>query len=286
MIPIRKVFLISILVLVFLRGCTIWPHAQTGTPAPIFTVIPTLTILPSSTVLGCQETHGHFEFHSFQTQHMTHPLEFRVFLPPCYGIDESKKYPVLYLLHGQSYNDDQWDRLGADEALDALIASGEVVPFIIVMPRESNYMINQWQSRYAPALAEELIPWMEAHYSVCSQRACRAIGGLSRGAAWAMRIGLIYWQTFGAIGAHSLAPFIGDFNEATIWFRQIPAGKYPRIWIDAGDRDFIKDDAWHFKHRLDEYDVPNEWYVFPGSHTEKYWSAHVSDYLKWYAIAW
>ena len=74
----------------------------------------------------CSETRGRFEFQEIQTTLMTHPLSFRVYLPPCYDFDESTRYPVLYFLHGQSFNDDQWDRLGADEALDELIAEGEV----------------------------------------------------------------------------------------------------------------------------------------------------------------
>ena len=217
---------------------------------------------------------------------MTHPLQFRVYLPACYGNDKDRRYPVLYLLHGQSYTDDQWDRLGADEAMDGLIYSGEIPPFILVLPKESNYMITQWQSKYGQALAAELVPWVDAHYQTCTDRACRAIGGLSRGAGWAMRIGLMEWGIFSAIGAHSLAPFPGDFNAAPFWIKAIPDGSLPRIWIDVGDRDFIRDPAWVFKDRLDDYKVPNEWFVLPGSHTEKYWSGNVTTYLRWYAAGW
>jgi enterochelin esterase-like enzyme len=224
-----------------------------------------------------------FEFHEIQTIRMTHPLQFRVYLPACYGIEKNQLFPVLYLLHGQSFNDDQWDRLGMDEALDSMIAAGDVQPMIIVMPKESNYMNNQWDSKYGPALAEELVPWVDAHYQTCTERACRAIGGLSRGAGWAMRTGLIYWQTFGTIGAHSFAPFRGDFNAVPLWIKDIPPDKLPHIWIDVGDRDFIADAARVWKDRLDDYDVPNEWIVLPGSHTEKYWSGNVGIYLKWYA---
>lgn len=214
---------------------------------------------------------------------MTHPLQFRVYLPACYGMEKKRLHPVLYILHGQSFNDDQWDRLGMDEALDSMIASGEVKPMIIVMPKESNYMNNQWDSKYGPALAEELVPWVDAHYQTCADRTCRAIGGLSRGAGWAMRTGLIYWQTFGAIGAHSFAPFRGDFNAVPFWIKAIPPDKLPHIWIDVGDRDFIADAARVWKDRLDDYHVLNECHVLPGSHTEKYWSRNAGVYLKWYA---
>jgi enterochelin esterase-like enzyme len=217
---------------------------------------------------------------------MNYPMEGRVYLPPCYAFDRQKRYPVLYLLHGQSFNDDQWDRLGADEALDDLILNGEVEPFIIVMPKETNYLNNQWDSKYGPSLAEELIPWIDARYRTLPDRDHRAIGGLSRGAAWAMRIGMIYWESFSAIGCHSFAPFRGDFNEAPFWFAEIPKERLPRVYIDMGAQDVNLDPANVFEVRLSKYDIPHEWHVFHGNHTESYWSEHTPDYLHWYAAGW
>jgi enterochelin esterase-like enzyme len=127
---------------------------------------------------------------------------------------------------------------------------------------------------------------VDTHYQTCVDRNCRAIGGLSRGAGWAMHVGLIYWRTFGAIGGHSLAPIRGDFNAAPLWIKAIPPNQLPRIWIDVGTRDFMADPARVWKDRLDDYSVPNEWHVFPGSHNEKYWSENVSVYLQWYARLW
>ena len=253
------------------------------TPQPLPTLTPTVAFTPTP---YCSETRGRFEFLEIQTELMTHPLSFRVYLPPCYDFDEVVRYPVLYYLHGQSFTDDQWDRLGADETLDMLIAEAEVPPFIIVMPKESNYMIDQWTSKYGPALAEELVPWMDAHYRTMTDRKYRAIGGLSRGAAWAMRIGLIYWETFGIIGGHSLAPFRGDFNESPFWFQEIPEDQKPRIWIDVGTMDFIADAARVFADRLEDYDMPFEWHVFDGAHVESYWGGNLETYLKWYAQNW
>ncbi len=277
-------FICIVLCLIF-SSCQ--PNEPAQTIAPNRTVQPTMTAAPSATPTSyCTETRSRFEFHEIQTELMTHPLSLRVYLPPCYDFDNQVRYPVLYYLHGQSFNDDQWDRLEADETLDALIAAGEVEPFIIVMPKESNYMIDQWTSKYGPALAEELVPWIDAQYRTIADRDHRAIGGLSRGAAWAMRIGLIYWETFGTIGGHSLAPFRGDFNESPFWFWEIPEDQKPRIWIDAGTMDFMHDPARVFADRLEEYEMPYEWHVFDGAHVESYWSANVETYLKWYAESW
>jgi enterochelin esterase-like enzyme len=281
----KRAWGVGILLSLVLGGCQPLEPAPTETPSA--TVQPTMTPAPTLTPTPyCAETRGRFEFNDIQTELMTHPLYFRVYLPPCYDFDKESRYPVLYLLHGQSSNDDQWDRLGADGTLDSLVASGEVPPFIIVMPRESNYMIDQWTSKYGPALALEFVPWIDANYRTIADRDHRAIGGLSRGGAWAMRTGLIYWETFGAIGGHSLAPFRGDFNESPFWFWEIPEDQKPRIWIDAGTTDFMHDPALVFANRLEEYDMPYEWHVFEGAHVESYWSANVETYLKWYAEGW
>lgn len=277
------------LVLILAPACGSRPISQpTQSPAPHQLVVsPTSPApAPSSTPEACQEAHGRFEFHEAQTSLMTHPLSFRVYLPPCYGYDPQRRYPALYLLHGQSFTDDQWERLGADEVLDHLVTSQALAPFILVLPKESNYMIDQWTSKFGPAIGEELVPWVDNHYRTCRQRACRAIGGISRGAGWAMRIGLIYWDVFGSIGGHSLAPFRGDFNQAPFWFADIPEDQKPRIWIDAGDRDFMHDPARVFADRLEDYEMPYEWHVFPGAHDERYWAEHMEDYLLWYAQGW
>ncbi len=278
-------WIVLLCVLIIAAGCQ--PAAlnlPVETPEPV--IIPRETSEPTQTAIPCLETRGRFEFHEIQTTVMTHPLQFRVYLPACYDNDPKRQYPSLYLLHGQSFNDDQWDRLGVDETLDDLLAAGESDGFILVMPKESNYMIDQWTSKFGQAIGEELVPWINAHYRTRPEREWRAIGGISRGAGWAMRIGLIYAQTFGAIGAHSLAPFRGDFNAAPFWFAEIPPDQKPRIWIDAGDRDFMHDPARVFADRLDDFDMPYEWHVYPGAHTETYWSQHIADYLSWYAIGW
>jgi len=233
--------------------------------------------------MSCMQMGGEYHFHETQTELMTHPLALRVYLPPCYYADPAMRYPVLYLLHGQSFQDDQWDRVGADETLYGLVASGEIEPFIIVMPCESNYMNNSSDSKYGPAIAEELVPWMDSHYRTCTERDCRAIGGISRGSAWAMRTGLMYWETFGVIGAHSFPPFRGDFNAVPLWLQDMGEENYPQVWIDIGDQDPDLDAARVFKDRLVQYEVPMVWQVLVGGHTETYWARNVEMYLRWYA---
>jgi enterochelin esterase-like enzyme len=257
------------------------------TVSPVVQVTATVTMpIPIAKASACEETSGYFEFFEMPSEIMNYPMEGRVYLPPCYDADAGKRYPVLYFLHGQSFKDDQWDRLGADEALDVMVTSGEIAPFIIVMPKETNYMNSQWDSKYGISLAEELVPFIDEKYQTIPEREARAIGGLSRGAAWAMRTGMIYWETFSAIGCHSFAPFRGDYNEAPFWFQKVPLEQQHRIYIDMGFLDVNLDPAYVFETRLMKYGIPHEWHVFHGTHNEAYWSEHVAEYLFWYAQGW
>jgi len=79
---------------------------------------------------------GSVEVSEIRTTLLPAPLVYRIYLPPCYEEDTDQSYPVIYLIHGQTYSDTQWDRLGVPETADRLIRTGQVPPFIVVMPRD------------------------------------------------------------------------------------------------------------------------------------------------------
>ncbi len=214
-------------------------------------------------------------------------MDYAVYLPPCYDEQPEHRYPVLYLIHGQSYNHDQWDRLGADETMNSLVSSGEISPFILVLPRDRSWGPPA-EDLFGAVLAEELIPFIDSHYRTLDDRAHRAIGGLSRGAGWAVHLGLSRQELFGAIGGHSLPVFWSDTPYIRRWLAAIPPGEYPRIYLDIGEKDRpqILNSARWFENLLTERDIPHEWYLFPGYHEEAYWQAHLEEYIRWYASDW
>ena len=211
--------------------------------------------------------------------------EFRVYLPPCYDEKTDERYPVLYLLHGQTYTDDQWIRLGATRVLDALIVSGESRPFIIVFPDD-----RYWNLEAGPAFGDRLIndivPYIDATYRTLPDRSHRAIGGMSRGAGWSLRLGLSRWELFSAIGLHSLAVLQKDASRIEGWIGKIPPSSRPQIFMDIGENDQELLMAQRVESQFNDFDVLHEWYLYSGAHTEEYWSAHVEEYMRWYAGQW
>lgn len=260
-------------------------QAHSPTPRPLPTASPTM--LPSPTPLACLQEGGTVEEKEIEFRPGNPPYAFRLYLPPCYEEQEDPNYPVLVMIHGQTFADDQWDRLGIDEAADALIAEGKARPFLIVMPRERDTFGDIYASPFARGLIEDLLPWIDANYPTCADRSCRAIGGLSRGGAWALRLGMEHWEVFGAIGMHSTPPFIGD-RETFLprWLAAIPADELPRIYMDTGRQDWYLVATSRLEQYLVQAGVPHEWYLFNGTHDEAYWSAHVTDYLGWYTRPW
>jgi len=261
-------------------------HA-TATAVAVLTAAISKDEASATAMAMCAAAGGQIEQVKIDSQYLDAGLRFRVYTPPCYDENMMQLYPVLYLVHGQTFNDDQWDRVGADEAASQLIAAGEVAPFIIVMP----YDISSNQpslDHFGEAVVEELLPWIDSNYRTLEDGEHRAIGGLSRGASWAIHLGLTHPELFGAMGGHSPPVFVEDASKVRGWLDNIPAELMPRIWLDIGERDqrAILDSATWFEGLLDEREIPHEWSLFSGDHSEKYWSAHVEMYLRWYAADW
>lgn len=286
------------LILFLLAGCAPGQPAQSAPRVPEQTFTPTATQpeathtptetaqpMLTPTPAGCQESGGRVERFTLDSAAVGRPLGVRVYTPPCYDAAQLPGYPVLYLLHGQSFSDDQWDRLGVPATADRLIAAGEAPPFLVVMPQEYYYLKDLGESTYGKALIEEVLPWVEANYAACRERACRAIGGLSRGASWAAWLGFESWTLFGAIGLHSL-PSAASGSLRYAWLPQIPEDERPRLYLDIGTKDVYYPYALEFEKFLNEVRLPHQWHLNPGGHDEEYWSAHVEEYLRWYAQGW
>jgi enterochelin esterase-like enzyme len=272
--------------LLFLAGCapntplpapTQTPAPQTLTPTSVPT--PSETPVPSPTPDPCLGTRGTVEEIAFDSTALP---SFYIYLPECYARDVGTRYPVLYLLHGQNYQADQWLRLGAPQIVGGMIAAGNAPPFIIVMP----FNVASWRGadvdEFGEVFINDFIPFIDQNYRTVATRGKRALGGLSRGGGWAIRYGLTRPDLFGAFGAHSPAIFYRDYSKLDDWLREIPEDEVPLIYIDIGDADGDLADARNFADLLAEMGVVHEWHLYTGSHEEGYWQAHAEEYLFWY----
>lgn len=264
-----------------IAGETVSPqNAPTRTPPD--TPPDPLTTTPSP---DCLVEGGSLQSETIFSERLDADFHFQIYLPHCYPFRTDQPYPVIYLLHGLFNDNEQWLRLGLLEKMNALIADGIIPPFIVVLPQEDVFKPHQ-TSLFADALAEELIPWVDAHYETQTDRKYRGIGGISRGAAWAVRIGFTHFNTFRRVGVHSLPEFEADTGRINSWITSIPREDLPTFFIDIGRDDPDWQSAQAFANQLNDNNVPHEWYLFKGGHTETYWTNHLEQYLLWYAKNW
>ncbi|GMR11417.1 MAG: hypothetical protein BMS9Abin28_2249 [Anaerolineae bacterium] len=266
--------------------------AQPPTPEPIVVTPTTLPAeaLPSATPRpttasrpdeesGCKETAGQMIQGELVDKELPRSLPYRVYLPPC-AAEARGQLPTLYLLHGLARTDAQWDELGADEVAQELVVAEQAPPFLIVMPWERLGL------DYEKTIVDYLIPHIESEYGASQDRALRSIGGISRGAGWALRIGLQHPELFTAIGLHSPAVLPPDMFMLPGWIEAIPMDSMPELWIDIGDRDPLRLSLPELTALFDEAQVPYILRSYPGEHIEAYWEDHVEDYLRWYVSGW
>jgi enterochelin esterase family protein len=134
-----------------------------------------------------------------------------VYTPPGYeaGAD---KYPVFYLLHGAFDSDNSWSTVGrAGFILDNLIAAGKAKPMVVVMPHGHtgpfSFGRGSMSGEFEPEFVTDIMPLVEQRYRVRTDRASRALAGLSMGGAHTLNIGIPNLGKFAYLGVYSSGIF-------------------------------------------------------------------------------
>lgn len=273
---------------------TLAPSA-TPTRTPIPTATPDYTATP--TPFPCADTRGQLiELDGFRSESARETLPVRIYVPPCYAPSQ-KRYPVLYLLHGLSYDETQWADIGLYDALDQGIRLGLLAPMIVVTPALGN--IGQRNSfppdaSYETFVLDDLMPRIQRQFCTINTPRNRAIGGISRGGFWAFSLAMRHPDVFGSVGGHS-AFFPNNIDEIPAAFSPLEMALDAaalqqanlRIYLDNGISDSSGPSQQLFSSRLSARGIPHTYEVNPvGEHNNDYWAAHVSEYLEFYAAPW
>jgi enterochelin esterase-like enzyme len=223
--------------------------------------------------------HGKLEMVEYDSKSVGNKRKALVYSPPGYSTDT--KYPVLYLLHGIGGDEEEWRRGGQPNViLDNLIADKKAVPMIIVMPNgraQTDDRPGPNAMATAPAFGKfdqdllgSLIPFIEAKYSVVTDRESRALAGLSMGGGQSLNFGLGNLDTFAWVGGFSSAPntkpgaeLVPDAEKAT---KQLKL-----LYVSCGNKDGLIRISQNVHGYLKEKNVPHIWHVDDHAHDFQHW---------------
>ena len=128
-----------------------------------------------------------------------------VFLPPSYAKDKSRRYPVVYALHGYSIGAEQWSgEIHVPQTIEAAFAQG-ARDMIVVLPDSktrhngSMYSSSPTVGDFEGFVARDLVAYVDAHYRTLPNRASRGLVGHSMGGYGATRIGMKHADVFGSL---------------------------------------------------------------------------------------
>ena len=204
-----------------------------------------------------------------------------IYTPP--GFSKSKKYPVLYLLHGIGGDEKEWLNGGKPQViLDNLYAEGKIEQMIVVMPN-GRAMKNdsatgnifapdkvQAFATFGNDLLKDLIPFIEKKYPVIADREHRAIAGLSMGGGQSLNFGLGNLDVFAWVGGFSSAPNTKT-PEELVPNPELTKSKLRLLWMSCGASDGLISFSRRLHLYLEKSDVPHIYFIEPGVHDFKVW---------------
>lgn len=226
---------------------------------------------------------------------------------------EDKPFKTLYLLHGIVGSHTDWlygtsiQRYAEEHDLAVVMPAGE----------NSFYLDQPWNvAMYGDYIGRELVEFTRKSFPLSRKREDTYIGGLSMGGFGALRNGLKYHDTFGAIVSLSGA-FITDetllikeekpmFPSQTEEFKHGCFGpdleaalksdinptvlieilakekvEFPAIYLACGAQDFLLEKNDAIAKTLEENGVPFLYEVDPGAHEWEFWDTHIKRALEW-----
>lgn len=223
-----------------------------------------------------------------------------VLLPKDYW-GSTKRYPVLYLLHGAFGKHTDWLKNAGTAAYLADL------PLIVVLPDsqgDSFYQDSPGFGKWQTYFERELMPEIEGAFRTINKREGRAIAGLSMGGygSWHLALdnptkfcaaaslsGVVGWgegkpilnfvqklyptETDKLYAAGALWPKIAALTDKKGEWRG------PSLYFDCGKDDFLIQMNRDMERRLLEKGLPFEFAEFDGAHTWPYWDEHLRDVL-------
>jgi enterochelin esterase-like enzyme len=240
--------------------------------------------------------HGTVTSVAYKSKALGTDRKMMVYTPPGYE-QSTRRYPLLYLLHGAGSDETSWSRSGkAEVILDNLIAEGKLKPLVVVMPfgfaqqrapggGRGDASENKMQREgFLKDFLEDVVPMVDAKYRVYADRDHRAIAGLSLGGAQALAIGLTHLELFSRVAAFSPAmgasnnPATGGVDFETVLADSARINSQVKfLWVSCGTEDTLFDSIRDFTGQLSKHKVEHIYRVTGGAHAYPVWQRNLIE---------
>ena len=252
----------------------------------------------------------------FQSEALGQERFFNILLPANYDTS-TRRYPVLYLLHGLGDDHTAWSFM---TNLSGYAARHDI---LVVMPDAGrSFYVNSAadpKAKFEDFIVKDLIPYVDSHFRSIPLPRARAVAGLSMGGYGAAFLGLKHYRRFAAIGAFSGAVGIarsaaapnpanaeaerrtkelqglfgpsGSPDRAArdpfALLEKVPPAEMPTIYIACGGQDFLVAQNRDFVQLLAQKKIPYEYReVSPRVHSWDFWDDQIKIFLAMLAERW
>ena len=225
-----------------------------------------------------------------------------VYLPPGYAAHPTRRYPVLYLLHGVPGRPAAFletVRMGVVE--DELVALHRAKPMILVMPFGStgSFTDEEWAngvhkgSGWETFVARDVVHAIDTRYRTIRSAQGRVLAGLSEGGYGAINIGIHHPREFATIeswSGYERADDIGAIfgHRRGVLERNSPLDTvtaaapvlrrtHAYFWFYSGTDDRFRPQNAAFAARLARLGLAHHFFLVRGGHNWALWRGNASD---------
>ncbi|KRM30570.1 esterase [Agrilactobacillus composti DSM 18527 = JCM 14202] len=245
--------------------------------------------------------------HTFWSPSLKRDWHYAVYTPEQY--DPTKRYPVIFLLHGMDGDYTNFYKLvDSKTLLDTATAQYQQPAIVVFADSDNSFYVDGPQEAMATAISQDLYQEIDQQYAISDNVSAHAIGGISMGGYGAVNLTFQNPQQFHyAFGISpavwyqvpaSVKSRVSAFNDASgawsdaNWVAQFPTGKInqtvqkaqPQVYLESaqGDTTVPVGDVQRFAQELQNQQIKTQLHIDPaGGHDVPYWQQALPKAYDW-----